>query len=457
MNSLDQYIELYLENRNAINRHSAGVLNGRRAEALEELTGKNLPRKGDEGYEHISIEDMFAPNRGVNINRVTIPADTSSAFRCELPNVSTLMGYVVNDSFVPSRGLEERLPEGLIFCSLCEAAKKYPNLLEDYYGGEAVLTDSPTALNTLLAQDGVFVFVPKGMKVTKPLQILNILNAATPLLAVRRVLIVADDESSVQILSCDHSYPGAGECLSSLVTEIYVGKHAVVDYCEMEETSQKTARCARTYLRQEEGSDVTVNGMTLSCGNTRNDYDLNIAGQECRTMLSGMVIGSDHRQADNCSRLRHLAPHSDSRQLFKYVLDDYSTGAFEGNILVTPKAPYTQAYQSNKNILASSNARMYTRPQLEIYNDDVKCSHGATTGQLDNEALFYMRTRGIPEREARVMLMQAFMSDVVDTVRIDGLRERLRHLVEKRFAGTTVACGDCHSSCKKTEYGEQGL
>ena len=125
------------------------------------------------------------------------------------------------------------------------------------------------------------------------------------------------------------------------------------------------------------------------------------------------------------------------------MLDDDSTGAFEGSILVAPGSILTEAYQSNRNILASPSARMHTRPQLEIYNDDVKCSHGATTGQLDDEALFYMRTRGIPEREARVMLMQAFMTDVIDTVAIEGLRDRLRHLVERRFAGADTTCGDC--------------
>ena len=453
MNSLDQYIELYLEHREAIDAHSAPMLNKKRQAALEELIGKHLPQKGEDGYEHTSIEEMFAPDRGVNINRVAIPADNSMAIRCEMPNVSPFTAYVVNDSFIGTKALD-RLPNGLLFCSLKEAAEKYADLVEKYYGSLATTTDTPTALNTLLTQDGVFVYVPRGMKVEKPLQILNVLNAVTPLLAVRRLLLIVEESASVQILSCDHNYPGAGECLSSVVAEAFVGANAILDFCEMEETDRTTARCSRLYLSQKDGSDVTVNGMTLSSGNTINDYDISIDGSGCKTMLSGMVIGSDHRKTDNSSRVRHLAPRSDSRQLFKYVLDDYSTGSFEGNISVTPRAPFTEAYQSNRNILASSNARMYTRPQLEIYNDDVKCSHGATTGQLDTEALFYMRTRGIPEKEARVMLMQAFMTDVIDTVRIDGLRERLKMLVERRFAGSSVACGDCQTTCKKPEDGK---
>ena len=160
-----------------------------------------------------------------------------------------------------------------------------------------------------------------------------------------------------------------------------------------------------------------------------------------------MAIGSEKMHIDNDSAINHRAPHCKSNQLFKYVLDEEATGAFEGSILVTPEAQYTEAYQSNRNILASTSARMHCKPQLEIYNDEVKCSHGATTGQLDTDALFYMRTRGIPEAEARTMLMQAFMIDVIETMHIAGLQERLRHLVERRFAGTLGNCSACKEKC----------
>ncbi len=162
-------------------------------------------------------------------------------------------------------------------------------------------------------------------------------------------------------------------------------------------------------------------------------------------MLAGMVIGSGKMHVDNDSDIRHMAPRCHSNQLFKYVLDEESKGAFEGSIFVAPGARFTEAYQSNRNILASTTAKMHCKPQLEIYNDDVKCSHGATTGQLDTDALFYMRSRGIPESEARTMLMQAFMVDVIDTVHISGLRERLLHLVDRRFSGTLGDCAGCRS------------
>lgn len=442
-NSLSQYIDLFKEHRPAIEAHSVAPLNALRTKAFEELANARLPHKGDEGYERTDVNSMFAPDFGLNIERRAVEADVASSFKCDVPNMSTLLGLVLNDSFVPSSTLLKRLPEGVVFTSLRKAAETHPAIVEKYYGSLATLTKPAVALNTLLAQDGVMVYVPRGMKLDKPLQLVNIFCSREDIMAVRRVLVVIEDGAEAQMLVCDHTQPEAGHALSSQVVEIVLGEGARLDYCDMEESTPTTARSSETFVRQEAGSTLSLNGMTLSCGNTRNDYSIDLVGERCSTILSGMAIGTDRRHTDNNSTVRHLAPRCSSRQLFKYVLDDDSTGAFEGSILVAPGSILTEAYQSNRNILASPSARMHTRPQLEIYNDDVKCSHGATTGQLDDEALFYMRTRGIPEREARVMLMQAFMTDVIDTVAIEGLRDRLRHLVERRFAGADTTCGDC--------------
>lgn len=160
-----------------------------------------------------------------------------------------------------------------------------------------------------------------------------------------------------------------------------------------------------------------------------------------------MAIGSDRQHIDNSSSVVHTGTYGRSNQLFKYVLDDEATGSFGGSIEVAHCSRFVEAYQSNRNILASTSARMHTKPQLLIYNDDVKCSHGATTGQLDDRALFYMRTRGIPEAEARRMLMQAFMVDVIDSIALEPLRDRLRHMVERRFTGDRASCRECPASC----------
>lgn len=448
MNSLNQYIDLFRDNREAIEAHSAPVLNALRQSAYEALIGKSLPTRGTEGYEKTSIDEMMAPDYGVNINRVNIPVDVAASFRCDVPNMSTLMSFVVNDTYIPSASLAKKLPEGVIVGSLARVAVEHPDVVKKYYGQIAPLTDVGVALNTLLCQDGMMVYIPRGVKLEKPLQLVNIFNAPADMMGVRRLLIVIEEDAAAQLLICDHTQDGQHRYLSSQVVEIAVGRGGSLELYDIEESSDLTSRYSQLYARQESASNLLVNGMTLTNGSTRNNYDINIVGEHCETLLAGMAIGTGTQHTDNCSNVNHLAAHGRSQQLFKYVLDEQSTGAFEGSILVSGDAPFTEAYQSNRNILASKDARMHTKPQLEIYNDEVKCSHGATTGQLDATALFYMRTRGISEQEARTMLMQAFMVDVIDSVRMDGLRDRLRHLVEKRFYGQQSNCSDCTAACR---------
>ena len=448
MSALSQYIELFDSHRATIEAKSAEVMNLCRQDARNRLEGKRLPQKGTEGYEKTSIEDMFAPDFGVNINRVNIPVDVSLSFKCDVPNMSTIMAFVVNDSFVPSSTLHNKMPQGVIIDSLAKVATENPQLVSRYYNQLADNDNEAVALNTMLAQDGVMIYVPRGVVMERPIQLVNIFNSAAPLMGVRRLVIVVEEGAKAQLLICDHTQNSEYRYLSSQVIEAFVGQNASLDIYDIEESSDTTSRYSQLYARQERDSQLIVNGVTLTSGVTRNDYHIELVGDNCTSTLGGMAIGSGHQHIDNNSDVRHLSAHCNSNQQFKYVLDEESTGAFEGAIYVAPGAQFTEAYQSNRNLLASKSARMHTKPQLEIYNDDVKCSHGATTGQLDADALFYMRSRGIPEQEARTMLMQAFMVDVIDMVKMEGLRDRLRHLVEKRFYGQQASCADCGVTCR---------
>ena len=433
MDSLKQYLDLYRLNRPVIMNGSAEALNARRDEAYEMLTQSRLPEKGHEGYERTSVNDMMAADYGVNINRVPIPADIAASFRCDVPNMSTLMAVVVNDEFHPTRGLGERLPEGVLFMSLREAARTHRELIAGHYASIAPMTDTAVALNTMLAQDGVLV---------------NIFSSPASLMSARRMLIILGKGAEATLLVCDHTQDNVQQYLSSEVIEIMAHDDSKFGFYCIEESSPETTRHSQLYARQNTRSTLRLGSMTLTCGTTRNEFHIDVPGHNCETLLAGMAIGSGRMHIDNNINLRHIGTHCHSNQLFKYVLDNESTGAFCGRINVTPEADFTDAYQTNRNMLASTSARMHPKPQLEIYNDDVKCSHGATTGQLDHEALFYMRTRGIPEAEARNMLMQAFMADVIDTVSLEGLRDRLRHMVEKRFHGADAACDSCAASCR---------
>ncbi|MDE6317424.1 MAG: SufD family Fe-S cluster assembly protein [Muribaculaceae bacterium] len=444
--SIAQYTDLYDTNRAAIDAGSAPVLNALRPAAREALAGASLPEKGDEGFEITSVNSMLAPDYGLNISRIKIPVDVADTFRCDVPNMSSLMGVVANDKFVPTAGLLRNLPEGVIVMSLAEAAKAYPDRVASLYGTIAPLSNPVVALDTMLVQDGVYIRVEAGVKLDRPLQIVNIFQSSVPLMAVRRILIDIDRDADLRLLLCDHSRNAGMDYLSLQVTEASLAPGARLEIYDLEESTATTNRLSLTYVRQQERSAFLANTTTLLNGTTRNRYNVDILGERCSTGLYGMAIGSAKQHVDNSTVINHRAPRSVSNQLYRYVLDDDARGAFEGLIEVFPEAPFTEAFQTNNNILASTGAQMHAKPQLIINNDDVKCSHGATTGQLNREALFYMRSRGIPEAEARTMLMQAFMVDVINTVSVEALRDRLRHLVEKRFAGTLGTCETCRKS-----------
>ena len=441
MNALLQYLELFDTQRGVIDSHAPAALNRWRPEALKALRRLgSLPDKGDEGYAKISLNDMFAPDFGLNITRVAFPADPRKAFSCEVPNVSRMSALVVNDAFVEVPGTSNNLPQGVEMMSLAKACEKYPELFDAPIAPEG---NAIAALNTLFVQDGVFVRVAKGVKLDKPLQILSIFNASAPLMAARRVRIVVEDGASASVLMCDHPKVEQIGYLNCRVVEISLGREASLDLYDLEESTPLTRRASVTAAEQGHGSRLNIVSLFLNGGMTRNEYYPVHLGENCETRLNGMVIGGRAEIIDNSVTLRHTQPHCSSDQLFKYALFDSAQGAFEGDVTVEEGAKFTDAHQTNRNLLASPDARMHSMPQLIIYCDEVKASHGSATGQLDEKALFYMRSRGIPEAEARMMLINAFMNDVLDSISHEALRERLRCLVDKRLRGAESTCESC--------------
>ncbi|MGN0213926.1 MAG: Fe-S cluster assembly protein SufD [Muribaculaceae bacterium] len=447
MTSLQQYIDLYNANRDAIERNAPDAMNALRAQALSVLQHERLPRRGDENYEVTDIESMFAPDYGVNINRVDLSADPAEAFRCDVPNMSTWMFFFYNDIFHASRK-SPSLPDSVIVEPFTVAAKNHPELLAKYLGSVAPMQNAQVALNTLLGQEGLLVYVPKGVVLDRPLQLVNIMNAGGPIMAVRRLLIVVGEQAQATMLVCDHTQNQEHSFLTSQVVEIVAEQGAQFDYYDIEESTANTNRCNQHFVRQAANSNVLLNAITLTNGTTRNDFVVNVDGEGAETQLYGMAIEDGKQHIDNHTHIAHNAPHCNSNELFKYVLDDNAVGGFTGRILVAEGSSKVEAYQANRNIVVTDTAKIYTKPQLEIYCDDVKCSHGTAIGQLDQDAIFYMQQRGIPLDQARTLLMQAFMSDVIDKVRMSSLKNRLQHLVEKRFCGQLSQCSECMNSCR---------
>jgi len=465
-----QYIDLYTQAEALLRAHSADPLNELRARAFADFERLGFPTRKQEDCKYTDVAQAFEPDYGMNFKRLQMPVNPYEVFKCDVPNMSTSLFFVVNDMFyaatshrhntatsyelqATSSGGAEKLvarssslvaDQGVILGSF----RDHSELVSRYLGTLAdTSNDGLTAFNTAFAQDGVVLYVPRGVVLEKPIQLINILRSTVALLVNRRVLIVLEDGAQARLLVCDHAMDEVN-FLATQVVEVFVGRNATFDLYELEETHTGTTRLSNLYVRQEAGSNVLLNGMTLTCGTTRNTTRVILGGEQASLDLCGMAIADQNQHVDNRTFVDHAVPSCTSRQLYKYVLDGQATGAFAGLVLVRPGAQHTDARQTNRNLCATREARMYTQPQLEIYADDVKCSHGATVGQLDDQALFYMQQRGIPLREARLLLMFAFVGEVVDTIRLDALRDRLHHLVEKRFRGELGRCRDCKMVCK---------
>ena len=447
MNALKQYTDLYSEHGQLLRDNSCAVLDAHRQKAYESLLGTTLPEKGSENYEHTDLQELLSPNYALNIARIPLDVNPHASFRCDVPNMSTALFMLLNDSWAETDISRRQLPEGVIVESLAKAAATRPELVGKYYNTIADPANPLTALNTMLVQDGLFLYVGKGVKLEKPLQLVDILQYNEPLLTVRRMLIVIEEEAEAKLLVCDHTQNPDTNLMNLQTIEIFAGRGSHFDFYDMEESTEQTTRLSTLYLRQASGSNVLIDGITLFNGTTRNEYYCVMPEPDAELRLFGMGLEDLSRRLDTYSRISHEAIGCHSTELFKYGVDDSATGAFSGRIHVASGAQKTEAYQSNRNIVGSSSARMFSKPQLEIYADDVKCSHGTAIGQLDQTQLFYMRTRGLTEATARMLLKQAFMSDVIDGVRLPALRDRLRQLVEMRFSGTLGACSSCHSDC----------
>lgn len=443
MSSEKQYIDLYNQCKGMINKHAPQVLNDLRDKAFDDFCRLGFPSKKVERYKYTDMQKIFEPDYGLNLNRLEIPVNPYDVFKCDVPNLSTSLYFVVNDSFYDKMLPKCSLAEGVIVGSLSKVATEHPELVAKYYGKIANTgDDAVTALNTMLSQDGLMVYVPKNVKVEKAIQVINILRSDVDLMVNRRVLIVMEQGSEAKFLFCDHAADDRN-FLATQVIEAFVGENAKLDLYCLEETHYKNTRVSNVYIEQQANSVVNHNVITLHNGITRNRLDLVFKGEGTECFANGCVIGDKSQHIDNNTLIDHQVGHCTSHQLYKYVLGDEAVGAFAGRILVRKDAQKTSSNEINQNLCTTKKARMFTQPMLEIYADDVKCSHGSTVGQLNDAAMFYMRQRGISEKEAKLLLEFAFVNEVVDQIQLEPLKERLRYLVEKRFRGELNKCEGC--------------
>ncbi len=396
------------------------MLNARRDEAAAAFERLGFPSQKVERYKYTDVAAAFAPNYGIQLqNAPSAPgAPSDLAAKAGVPTSSPSAASTVDEA-----------PADLV-------SRLYGTLAD-------VNADAITALNTMLVQDLLLVHVPAGTTREHPVQITYQLHSSAPLMQNRRLLIVAEPGARVQVI-LNEKADAQQDFLVTQVTEVFVGAGAQVEVYDIESTHDRFHRFHQFFAEVAQDGRLTHTAFTLAGGLSRNQTDVRLSGQGASANLLGCAITDGCQHVDNNTLIDHLAPGCRSHELYKYVVDQQSTGAFAGRVLVREQAQQTDSEERNANLVCTDQARMWTQPMLEIYADDVKCSHGSTVGQLNAEALFYMRQRGISEPDARMLLKQAFAAEVINNIPLKALQQRLHILVEKRFR----SCEDCRL-CKK--------
>ena len=391
------YIDRYNQWRTQLMQNSSEVMNNLRDEAIRQFELQGFPTTKNERYKYMNVAHAFEGEYDFRVNK-----------------------------FQPS---------------------KMQSVIDAHYGQLAdIHSDAITALNTAFSQNCLWIHVEKNQRVGKPIEISDILSSETNLMEHKRIVIVMEENSEASVLF-RYLAQDKSKFLTTQVVEVFVGDGARLHLYELEETHLGCTRFNNVYARVGRDAMLHHNNISLFNGRTRNTINVALEGEYSNVTLNGCVMGDKSQQVDNNTLIDHKVPNCESHELYKYIVNEQAVGAFAGKVLVREGAQKTISNEVNQNLCASNEARMYTQPMLEIYADDVKCSHGSTIGKLDEAALFYMRQRGIPLAEAKMLLMQSFIGQVVDEIPLAPLRARLRIMVEKRLRGELDKCIGC-SLCK---------
>jgi len=443
-----KYTGHYTEAKDVLTEGSSEVLNAHRAKAFRDFVAQGIPTRRNENYKYTNLQPAFSPEYHFIHQREKTDVDLNEVFRCDVPQLDTHLALIYNGWYYEENKEIGELPEGVILESLEKILQEKPELIQKYYAQLAITEEDPlVALNTAFAKDGYFLYIPKNVVIDKPIQLINLLKTEKDAFVTQRNLVVVESGASAQLILCEHTL-NLNTYLSNSVTEVFVGANAQLEYYTLQNEHNKSACLSSVFVQQEQDSKVTTHTSSLHGGLIRNNLKFILNGENAEAHLYGMSFIDRKQHIDNFTQVIHAKPHCMSNQVYKNVLDDESTGAFAGRIHVVRDAQKTNAFQRNNNLLLTDKATMQTKPQLIIDADDVKCSHGATVGQIDQEALFYLRARGIDEDKARLMMMNAFAHEVIQEIKVEALRERIDDLVEKRLNGEVARCHDCAYNCE---------
>ena len=409
----------------AFERHEALRRNGSvaqppalRRKAMEAFLSLGFPARKAEQWKYTNLSPILR-------RPYTIPFATESDAEVTPEGIPGLDAHVVvllNGRFSEQLSRLGDLPSGVVVSSLARGAKTHAEVVRRHLAAYARFADQPfVALNTAFLADGAFIYAPPNTALAKPMHIIQVITAAKETFVQPRTLVVAGERAQLRLVETMELDVAAPSLINS-VCEVYVGARAKVERFVLQAPGPRVSMITSLSAYQETESQFHNGCFTFSGEVVRNNISITPDAEQCETLLHGLFVARGVTHVDNHTLVDHAKPNCFSSEFYKGILDDRATGVFNGKVLVRQDAQQTNAYQTNKNILLTDTAHMYAKPELEIYADDVKCSHGATTGQLDEDAIFYLRSRGLTPRQARALMLVSFARDIVDKVPLAAMR-----------------------------------
>ncbi len=402
-----------------------------RNEAIKIFEEQGFPTKKEEAWKYTSLNSVLKEDYSVFPNQENT-VEYNDVKKYFIHDIDTYKVVFIDGKY--SSHLSQTTHDGLDVCLMSSALTKpkYRIIVENYFN-KAATKDSLPSLNTAFSSEGVYIHIPKNKLVQKPIQILYFStgNESATMLQPRN-LIVVDENSHVQIIE-RHQSLTENTVLTNSVTEIFTNKRAIVDYYKIQNDTLNATLIDNTFIKQKQESVASVHTFAFGGKLVRNNLNFYQTGERIESTLKGITIIGDKQHVDHNTLVHHIEPNCESHQDYKGIFGENSTGVFNGKIIVEKLAQKTNAFQANNNILISDKATINTKPQLEIFADDVKCSHGCTIGQLDESAMFYMRSRGIPEKEAKALLMFAFSNNVLSSVKIPEIKQRITKIIANKL------------------------
>ena len=437
-----------------IKLNSNEKINKIREKAFASFVKQGLPTQAMENWRNTNLIEVYNESYNHYYSAPEKVEDVDKIFQCNVPHLHTTMLATLNGWYVEKNEAITKLSNGIIYGSFAAALKEFPKIIEKHFTKYA--DDSKNglvALNTAMAIDGFFIYIPENTELKQPIQIVNIIHHDKNICLQTRNLIILEKNSKLTLIHCDDTY-NHQKSLSNTVSEVYIGENAFLDYYKMQNANNASTLINSNFFSLQKDAKINSNGLSLNGGILKNNQYIKMNDKGCETSVYGLYLMDKKQHIDNYVKVEHIHPECNSSELFKGILDDNASGVFNGHVIVHKDAQKTNAFQTNKNILLTDKAKVDTKPFLEIYADDVKCSHGATVGQLDPEAMFYIRSRGIGEHNARMLLMYAFADEVIQKISVEPLRFRVEDMVKKRLRGELSVCDQCvlHCSHPEKEY-----